>query len=103
MEDDGFGVDDMATPSAETTHRPAFLGWTDRSSREGFAVHGLGRVAEAHRVSEKQEENNKPSEMVRRDLLRNEMVSLDRFRSGDYQWAIHAVICKGQPRPRRYQ
>jgi hypothetical protein len=48
MEDDGFGVDDMTAPSAETTHRSAFLGCTDLSSREGFAVHELGRVGEAH-------------------------------------------------------
>jgi hypothetical protein len=52
---------------------------------------GLGGVAEAHRVSGKEEENKKPSEMVRRDLLRNEMAYLDRFRSLDENSLVRSI------------
>jgi hypothetical protein len=98
MEDDGLGVGHMTAPSADTTHRSAFLGCTDLSSREGFSVPALGPVAEADRVSGKQDANDKPSEMVRRDLLKNEMAYLDRFRSGVYHFIIHDVIDKWQSR-----
>jgi hypothetical protein len=96
MEDDGFGVRHMSAPSAETTHTSGFLGCTDLSSREGFGVPALGRAGEGHRVSARREENTNPSELVRRDLMRNEMAYLDRFRPGVYQFVIHAVICKWQ-------